>query len=160
MPQPYWLRLEAGGLEMDRREFGKTVIGAAAVGVMASAAAAETQPPATAQAEPPITGIYHDPYLRHPYALVIVEGPPGVVTISGVYMEKKHGAVGFVAEGTRQGNTITATYKHLNDPGAFGGGKITLSVSEVAPTVKLSGAITSDSGKFKAEKVNWQRIRA
>lgn len=150
---------------MDRREFGKTVIGAAAVGMVASAASAQTQPQSTASApaspaQTPITGIYHDPYLRHPYALVIVEGPVGVVTISGVYMEKKHGAVGFVAEGTRDGNKVTATYKHLNDPGAFGGGKIAFSIDEVSPTVKLVGSITSDNGQFKAEKVNWQRVRA
>lgn len=151
---------------MDRREFGRTIVGAAAVGALASAASAQAQAPAEIKsaARAPgdvqdLTGIYHDPYLRHPYALTLVEGPVGVVTISGVYTEKKYGAIGFIAQGTREGNSITASYTHLNDPARFGGGKISLTVAETDPTVWLAGTIVSEDGSFKAEKVTWIRVR-
>ncbi len=146
---------------MDRREFiaSSAVIGAA--GLIGSTFTKESKAEAmgSSDAHPDLTGVWVDPYLVQPSAIIISSNKSGSqVKVTGTYWHKGHGQSTFHGKGELKDNVLTVNYDHdtIED---LGGGVVKMELSKIDNTLVLKGSAQKSDSSWSAEKMSWYKER-
>ena len=145
---------------MDRRNFITSTAAVGAMGLVGTVGA-DTAKAAKAAADvhTDLTGVWVDPFLQEPDAIIIESNGSGSdVRVTGTYWQDDAGQCCFHGKGSLKGDELTIKYDHPNVD-SLGKGTAKMKLSKMGNTDVLKGQIQKSDGSWVADNVTWYKQR-
>lgn len=146
---------------MDRRKFIASTAAIGAAGLMGSTLtqASQTDAKKTSDIHPDLTGVWIDPYLRDPTAIIIdCNGSGSKATVTGTYWHKDYGQCTFHGTGELKGNVFTLNYNHDTNKD-IGEGVVNMELAKVDNTFVLTGTAKKNDDSWSCSNMKWYKER-
>jgi len=146
---------------MDRRKFIASTVAIGAAGLFGSTLSqtSEANAKQSSEAHPDLTGVWTDPYLNQPSAIIIECNNSGSeVTVIGTYWHDDHGQSTFHGTGELKDDVLTINYNHkLNKD--LADGVVSMKLAKVDNTYVLKGSAKKSDESWSCSNMNWYKER-